>query len=84
MKTKFNLSRIMKQAHKLYKNRFVLSETFADCLRRVWSMAKAFAGNLKTSFEWGVDYAMPAVAVGTDAAIANYYATARHGQYMGD
>lgn len=37
---RYDLSKIMKRAHNLYKNAHVKYPTFADALRKSWSMAK--------------------------------------------
>ena len=37
---RYNLSQIMKRAHNLYKNAHAKYPTFADALRKSWSMAK--------------------------------------------
>lgn len=38
--TRYDLSKIMKRAHNLYKNARAKYPTFADALRKSWSMAK--------------------------------------------
>ena len=37
---RYDLSKIMKRAHNLYKNAHAKYPTFADALRKSWSMAK--------------------------------------------
>lgn len=37
---RYNLSKIMKRAHNLYKNAHAKYPTFTDALRKSWSMAK--------------------------------------------
>lgn len=37
---RYDLSKIMKRAHNLYKNARAKYQTFADALRKSWSMAK--------------------------------------------
>ena len=37
---RYDLSKIMKRAHNLYKNAHVKYPTFADALRKSWNMAK--------------------------------------------
>ena len=37
---RYDLSKIMKRAHNLYKNAHVKYPTFADALRKSWNMSK--------------------------------------------
>lgn len=82
--TRFNRSTIMRRAHELFRDRFVMSETFGDCLRKAWAMAKAYARNGKVSMMYGVEYAGTIPAISSDNAISAYYDNARPGQYFGD
>lgn len=87
MKTKFNLSTIMKRAHEMFKERFIMTETFGDCLRQAWANAKAYAQSCKASLEHGVSIVnvSPTPAMSMDAAIAAEYAAGTNGRrYFGD
>lgn len=85
MKTKFDLSTIMTRAWSMFRNRIFASETFSNCLRKVWAMAKAYAANGKVCFEYGVSIVRPAPAMSMADAIAAEYAAGSNGRtYFGD
>lgn len=54
MKTKFNLSTIMRNAHKLFKTQgergsgVRQKKTFGECLRAAWQAAKSYLGRVFT------------------------------------
>lgn len=60
--TRYDLSKIMKRAHNLYNNARAKYPTFADALRKSWSMAK---------FEFKVVEARQAMEVEAKALEAN-------------
>jgi hypothetical protein len=85
-KPRFNTRQIMTRAWSMFKNRWNLAETFADCLRQVWATAKAYATNGKASFDWGVEFVptnAPAISM-ADALAAEYAAGTNGRTYFGD
>ncbi len=86
LKTRFNVSTIMRRAWSIFRNRWNLAETFADCLRSAWATAKAYATNGKASGDYGVSLVpMAAPALSMADAIAAEYASGTNGRhYFGD
>lgn len=88
MKTKFNFSEIMRNAHKLFKTQSERGsgvrekKTFGDCLRAAWRAAKSYIGRVFTiSWGWGLPSVCVQESAETTAAIAAEYT---RGRYMGD
>lgn len=82
MKTHYNLSEIMHNAHRLFKTQKGKLKSFGDCLRAAWKAAKSYIGRSITMvWMWGDPTVRVQQSVETSAAIAADY---RQGRYMGD
>lgn len=91
MKSKFNLSEIMSNAHALFKDQFAPGsgvrggvKTFAECLREAWRAAKNYIGrSISIFWQWGHPAVRVEVDYATSAAIAAEYAVGGR-KYFGD
>lgn len=92
METKFNLSTIMRNAHKLFKTQsergsgVQQKQTFGQCLRAAWRAAKSRIGRIFTiSWMWGLPSVCVQESESTTAAIAAEYAAGSNScRYFGD